>query len=540
MMWYFGKPTSSVAAATYPCEIAGTSTSMTMMGGTYDWSAMPARPWESGTTEDQRKAIGKLVYDVGVSVGMNWGADGSGSSLYDAQTALMVDFGYAQAVALLYQDHKDYYPWSLETFKQVVVPCLDARTPVGLSIKGDGGHAVLADGYGYSDGAFCLHVNFGWGSSADTQTAWYCPPDLDTSSYSFNTINAILCNVFPDRTGNVFSGRVLDGSGNPVAGAAVSFSDGQTAVSDEHGVYAFVAPPGLYSATASKGGLSGIVCNALTETVPLETTGRDGGYSYTPNKCGNSGDNDIVLSALPIVATPVVSPASCLIYPSTNVTLACATPGATIRYTLDGTIPTESSPAYFRPVVVDDACTVAARAFADGKTPSALGVAEYAYDPAAGPPKGDLFANPFRIAGASGSRTLESTAGYTTEDGEPYHTLINNSRYNEYRTIWYRWTAPGSGRMTFRTTARTETESGYSLWHTAVAVYVGDDIRHLTRVAVNATWDTTTGDTVVELDVRRGRTYRIVGTNLYDKDMSFTLAWSGDLLISNPAVLSVQ
>lgn len=541
MMRYFGKPTSSVAAATYPCEIDGTPTDMTMMGGTYDWSAMPAHPWESGTTENQRKAIGKLLYDVGVSVGMDWRSDGSGTQLYYGQNALREDFGYAQAVALLYQDFKDYYPWSLERFKQVVVPCFDARTPVGLSISRPGGaHAVFADGYGYSGGDFFIHVNFGWGSSADATTAWYCPPDLATDgSHPYDTISDILCNIFPDRTGNIFSGRVLDGLGSPVAGATVSFSDGQTATSDAHGIYAFVAPSGLYSATASADGLSGVACGELGETVPLTVSGRSSA-SYTPNKCGNSGGNDIVLSSVGPVATPVFSPGSGLFYPSTEVTISCATPGATIRYTLDGTIPTESSPAYYRPILVDDSCAIVARAFLAGRPASALGIANYAYDASSGHPKGDDFAYPIRIAGTAGSRVVESTAGYTTEDGEPYHTLVGNSRYNEYRTIWYRWTAPGSGRMSFRTTARTPTQSGYSLWHTAVAVYVGDDIRRLTRVAVNTEWDTTTGETVVELDVRRGRTYRIVGVSLQDKDWSFALQWSGDLLISNPAVLSVQ
>jgi len=309
MMRYFRHPTASVAASTYPCQVDSVATDKTMMGGVYDWANMPARPWVSGVTEDQRAAIGKLVYDVGVTVGMNWKSGSSSASLYVGQTALKEDFGYAQAVALAYAS--GYYPWSLETFKQVVIPCLDARTPVGLSISrpSGGGHAVFADGYGYSSGDFYLHINFGWGYSGDTQTAWYCPPDLNTNNYDYDTIKGILCNIFPDRTGNIFSGRVVDSNGDPVSGATVTFSDGQTTISDANGIYAFVAPVGTYTATASKGGATASASGTLTETVALRTINRTTSYSYTYNKCGNLGNQDITLAVSKDTA-PTISSAT--------------------------------------------------------------------------------------------------------------------------------------------------------------------------------------------------------------------------------------
>ena len=48
------------------------------------------------------------------------------------------------------------------------------------------------------------------------------------------------------------------------------------------------------------------------------------------------------------------------------VTLTSPNPGATIRYTLDGTEPTAASPAYTAPLVLDRTTTVKARAFAPG------------------------------------------------------------------------------------------------------------------------------------------------------------------------------
>ncbi|MCR5752448.1 MAG: chitobiase/beta-hexosaminidase C-terminal domain-containing protein [Kiritimatiellae bacterium] len=79
------------------------------------------------------------------------------------------------------------------------------------------------------------------------------------------------------------------------------------------------------------------------------------------------------------VAAPAFSPASCSFYPTTNVTITCATAGATIRYTLDGNDPTESSVAYTTPIAITATTTVKARAFATGKNPSAVVSATYTY-----------------------------------------------------------------------------------------------------------------------------------------------------------------
>ena len=96
---------------------------------------------------------------------------------------------------------------------------------------------------------------------------------------------------------------------------------------------------------------------------------------------------------LPTVATPVLSPASCSFYPTTNVTLTCATAGATIRYTLDGSDPTSESAEYTAPIALSATTTIKARAFADGMNASAVASATYTLtepvDPPDPPPSGD-------------------------------------------------------------------------------------------------------------------------------------------------------
>ena len=67
---------------------------------------------------------------------------------------------------------------------------------------------------------------------------------------------------------------------------------------------------------------------------------------------------------MPVTATPSISPAGGILSGSLEVTLACTTPGATIYYTLDGSVPTASSLAYTSPFKLTTSATVTAIAFA--------------------------------------------------------------------------------------------------------------------------------------------------------------------------------
>ena len=77
------------------------------------------------------------------------------------------------------------------------------------------------------------------------------------------------------------------------------------------------------------------------------------------------------------VATPTFDPDGGTYTGSRSVTIACATAGATIRYTTDGTAPTESSPVYTEPVTIQSSLTLKARAWKAGWFPSHTKSAEY-------------------------------------------------------------------------------------------------------------------------------------------------------------------
>ena len=361
---------------------------------------------------------------------------------------------------------------------------------------------------------------------------------------------SILCNIFPDRTGNVFSGRVLDSDGNPVVGAMVWLSErnatatttttAMTATTDANGIYAFVAPAGSYTATAYKDGVSASVDGVLTQTSTVFPIERTAGYYWYGICCGISPDNDIVLNGLESAPPPVFNPGSCVFYPTTNVTITCVDEGIEIRYTLDGSTPTENSFFYSGPdpqtgqivnngpITVDKTVTIRARTFTPGKNPSPVVSATYTYDASRDAPEGDYFADPIVISGMTGSRVVLNNESYTREDDEPQHTLDDEGWwYPEYRTIWYQWTAPGSGTMTFETSTYDETAYHYSF----VAVYTGDAIGSLQRLAYD-TDDDSDYIASLSISVEQGTTYRIVGMT-YDENSpcAFTLVWSGSLVV---------
>jgi len=109
-----------------------------------------------------------------------------------------------------------------------------------------------------------------------------------------------------------------------------------------------------------------------------------GSYSdtvYFTNLTNNNGSTtrsvSLQISAAQKVATPTFSPAGGT-YPSAlTVTISCTTSSATIRYTTDGSTPTETSLPYTTPIFVSTTTTLKARAWRSGWTASDVGTAVY-------------------------------------------------------------------------------------------------------------------------------------------------------------------
>lgn len=244
-MRYHCWPVAEVGVFTNVCSVDGMTMRLETLGGAYDWANMVTRELSADPGERiaQCEAIGRLTYECGVAVQMAYALDGSGAMTEDVTGALKNSFGYAQAVRSVDSTGLSYN----EALRaRLLYTSLDAGSPVILSIRGDsGGHAVVGDGYGFCtiDGTKIpyVHLNMGWTGENDW---WYNLPEINCSDNpedfaGFTIIAGATYAVFPDRTGRIVSGRVLDEDGLPVVGALVGLGP-YAATTDERGVYAFV------------------------------------------------------------------------------------------------------------------------------------------------------------------------------------------------------------------------------------------------------------------------------------------------------------
>jgi hypothetical protein len=81
----------------------------------------------------------------------------------------------------------------------------------------------------------------------------------------------------------------------------------------------------------------------------------------------------------PTVAAPTFSPAAGTYTQAQNVSISCATEGATIYYTLDGSTPDENSTLYASPISISETTTVKAIGVKEGYTNSSVATATYTF-----------------------------------------------------------------------------------------------------------------------------------------------------------------
>lgn len=85
--------------------------------------------------------------------------------------------------------------------------------------------------------------------------------------------------------------------------------------------------------------------------------------AYATNTTGTSYGNQIVFTTRSIVATPVISPVGGTYITAQTITISCATEGAEIRYTLNGTEPVITSALYTTGIPINKDVTIKVKAF---------------------------------------------------------------------------------------------------------------------------------------------------------------------------------
>ncbi|MDD5641884.1 MAG: C10 family peptidase [Syntrophales bacterium] len=266
-------------------------------GGAYNWDKMVAVP-NASSTDDQLQAIGALAHDAGAAIKMEYTSSESSAYTSDVGPALINTFKYSSAIVA---GAKDSIP--IASLLAMINANLDATWPVELGVSktgSEGGHDVLADGYGYNLSTLYHHLNMGWSGAYD---AWYNLPNVDLPSPdNYDLVQDCVYNVYTSGSGEIISGRVTAG-GQPVSGAAVQATrnGGGTyaATTNARGIYALAKVPSAstYTIQVTKAGYGfrPRVVNTGTSTNLTSITGNLWGVNFTAVSKTLSGVLELLL-----------------------------------------------------------------------------------------------------------------------------------------------------------------------------------------------------------------------------------------------------
>jgi hypothetical protein len=257
LMYYYRCPAAGIGRHSFTIGVLNKEQSAYTLGGDeaggpYRWTDMVLTS-DCSSTVEQRKAIGALCCDAGVSVGTSYAPQGSGADAFAIAGAFMSVFGFSNAISGANNGG------DIGTgLAGMINPNLDAQYPVLLGIIGASGHAVLADGYGYDlstrTKTLYHHLNMGWAGHSDV---WYNLPTVA----NYDSVPVCIYNIFTEGTGEIVSGRVTDTAGQPISGVAVGASlqtKRYQAVTNDKGIYALAKLPSAASFTvgANKSGFT--------------------------------------------------------------------------------------------------------------------------------------------------------------------------------------------------------------------------------------------------------------------------------------------
>ncbi len=144
-----------------------------------------------------------------------------------------------------------------------------------------------------------------------------------------------------------------------LTGVTISGTDKSYTIEDETGSMTMYNSAGITVPTGENMTVIGFIScyNTTVQILPVEITSASG---------------------LEVVETPEITPAGGAITSTQDITITCATEGASIYFTIDGTEPSETNGTlYSTPFILGKECTVKAIAYADGMEASAVAEAAF-------------------------------------------------------------------------------------------------------------------------------------------------------------------
>lgn len=158
VMYYYKYPEKGKGGITYTWTRGNKTLTGNFSSTTFKWSDMQDQLTKS-SPEAAKSAVATLLYNVGLSVRMNYGPaseGGSGASPSYIAPALVNNFGYDQGCHLRSREYYTKTDWEATVRNE-----LDNKRPVlygGFTVSA-AGHSFVCDGYnrqGY------YHMNWGW------------------------------------------------------------------------------------------------------------------------------------------------------------------------------------------------------------------------------------------------------------------------------------------------------------------------------------------------------------------------------------------
>lgn len=184
IMFYHKWPEKGKGENSYLAKSINQTVSMNFAETSFDWDNMLADYDQGNPTEAQNKAVAVLNRACGVAMSMNYSANGSTATVFDAGTGAYEYLDYAQSVLYLYRDYIPSRRW-----EQIIYDEMAAGRPVlygGVSMGAQAfGHAFVCDGY--QKGGY-FHFNWGWNGDCN---GYFLLDALDSygpsyPSYTFN------------------------------------------------------------------------------------------------------------------------------------------------------------------------------------------------------------------------------------------------------------------------------------------------------------------------------------------------------------------
>ncbi|MCF0206418.1 MAG: C10 family peptidase, partial [Bacteroidales bacterium] len=219
---YFRYPTQGTGSYGYDHETYG-HLEVNFEEQRYDYDYMPNSP------TDYNENLARLLYNIGVSVDMQYGPDGSGMYNHKGAYTMYTHFGYCDTTRYIFKDSlPTIIPESVENdtvipdsiWNGILVDHLNRRIPLYYAGWGDyvyqSGHAFVFDGY--SDSTH-YHINWGWGGSYD---GFFTISNLSPGGSNFRLAHEVIINAVPKeplqaceglKTINFYEGSLEDGSG---------------------------------------------------------------------------------------------------------------------------------------------------------------------------------------------------------------------------------------------------------------------------------------------------------------------------------------